>query len=574
MENSLTDDDKDRLADLLVEWEDTYETGIDKSAEELCTEYPHLTTVLQSKIDGLKQTAWLKKDPARPLTDRRDAEIKDLTGTVLADRYRLDQLLGKGGYGSVFMAHDLTLRRNIAVKIGHARTSSDLLLDEARRVARLKHPGIVGVHDCGEHHGQIFLVLELVEGRSLADLIRSKKLPVREAVKLVATVADALHYAHKQGCIHKDIKPENILLSADGTPLISDFGTACTIQEIQKGRASSGGTLPYLSPEQVSNEVQLLDGRCDVHALGVLLFEILTGRSPFPARTPAALREQILFRQPMQLRAADASMPVALEAVCSRAMAKHPADRYESAEQMANELRSWLDDSRRKRRWLIWGLVALVAVAFIGAVVAWVLRSSPYVHDGAIRFDGRTRIITPVERKLPITLEAWVRPDAYNGADCQFVIGSDVPTKYGIGIGICGSVLSAEYQGGMINTSTVMPPGEWSHIGGVFTETETRIYLGGKLVHAGPGGSGDDAGTNFVLGNVGETNPIAFFHGEVRAVRISHGERYSKDFRPTETFSSDDTTLAIYAAEGIDGRIVWDQSGKGNHAQIETTSGK
>jgi hypothetical protein len=274
----------------------------------------------------------------------------------------------------------------------------------------------------------------------------------------------------------------------------------------------------------------------------------------------------------MMLRAADPSLPIGLEVICSKAMAKHPGDRFESAEQMANELRLWLEDSKRRRRWIIWAIVALVVLAAIGLVVAWAMSGSPFVQDGAIHFDGRTRIVTPVERKLPVTLEAWIRPDDYTGANCQFVIGSDVPTKYGVGFGICGSVLSAEYQGGMINTSTAVPPGKWSHIAGVFTDAESRLYMNGNLIHTGPGGKSDSSVTNFVIGDVGLTNPISVFHGEIRAARISQGERYSGDFTPREKITGDEETLAVYSAESIDGRVVRDLSGKGNDASIEITA--
>lgn len=568
----MTSEESDLLADLLVKWEESHESGIDLSADELCANCPNLTDELATRIESLKSTAWTKKDPARPLTDQREADLKDFSGSVLASRYRLDELLGRGGYGQVYKAHDLQLHRNVAVKIGHARTSSDLLLDEARRVARLKHPSIVGVHDCGEHEGRAFLVFELVDGQSLAAVIRERKLPIREAVTLVATVADALNYAHRQGCIHRDIKPENILVDAEGRPLIADFGVACTLEEVQKGRSVSSGTLAYMAPEQIAQETQLLDGRCDIHALGVLLFELLTGQSPFPARTPADLREQILFRQPMMLRAADSSLPVAVEAICSKAMAKHPADRFESADEMASGLRKWLKESREKRRWTMWALIALVVAAAIGAAITWATRRAPFVKEGAIHFDGRMRIVTPVKRTLPVTLEAWVRPDPYSGSGCQFIIGSDVPTKFGVGLGICGSVLSAEYMSGMINSPAAVPPNEWSHVAGVFTDSETRLYLNGKLVHTAPGGPAGEADTTFAIGNVGQANPIDFFHGLVRVARISSGVRYKNEFTPTQDLSGDGDSIAIYTSEGISDRVVRDLSGRANDASIETMS--
>ncbi len=563
--------DSDLLADLLVKWEEAFDEGKDVPAAELCTEWPHLTTELQTRIDALKQTAWLKRDAARPLTDDREAVAKSLTGELLSNRYRLDELLGRGGYGQVYRAFDFQLRRVVAVKIGHARTSCDLLLDEARRVARLKHPGIVGVYDCGEHDGMMFLVFELVEGRTLADAIRTKRLTVHEAVGLVATIADALHHAHKQDCLHRDIKPENILIDAEGKPRIADFGVACTFDEIRKGRAAASGTLSYMAPEQLMQETQLLDGRCDVHALGVLLFELLSGKSPFQARNQAELREQILFRQPTLLRAASPSLPVALEITCSKAMAKHPADRFESAEVMANELRGWLESTKKTKWWLVW-VAALIVLALAGAATAWNRPEIPVSKSEVIHFDGQTRIVTPVERKLPVTLEAWVKPDPYTKADCQFVIGSDVPTKYGVGIGVCGAVLSAEYVGGMINTPIAVPANEWSHIAGVFTETETRLYLNGDLVHTGPGSDADDTSTKFVLGDVGLTNPIARFKGDLRGVRISSGERYLDRFRPDNEFSSDDQTLVVYAAKSIDGKTVRDLSGRGNTGELEVVA--
>ncbi|MBI1249370.1 protein kinase [bacterium] len=558
----MTDEEKDLIADLLVRWEEAFDQGQDIPAEDLCTDHPHLMQTVRSKIESLKTTAWTKRDPARPLTDEQDKSVKDISGTVLGDRYRLDSLLGSGGYGQVYRGHDLKLQRPVAVKIGHHRTSCDLLLDEARRVARLKHPGIVGVHDCGEHDGRMFLVFELVDGQSLSDLARKKKLSTQESVEIVATVAESLHYAHEKGCFHRDIKPENILIDANGKPLIADFGVACTLDELEKGRALSSGTLAYMSPEQVSNEVQLLDGRCDVHALGVVLFELLAGHSPFPAKDKQELREQILFRQPKRLRDVDPSLPEELDAVCAKALAKHPGDRHQTALELANELREWLEPTKLPRRrwlWMIFGLI--LGLVLVAALVLSTMRPNEgLIRDGVLHFDGRTRIVTNVQRKLPVTLEAWIKPDDYRDENCQFIIGSDIPGEYGLGIAICGSMLSVEHVHGMVNSTAAVPPNRWSHVAAVFTEFETRLYLNGKLVATAPG-SKPGGETRFVIGNVGENNLISFYRGQIRSVRISEVERYNREFGPVKLEANEDTLLLIDGSTTIRGNELLNPEG-------------
>ncbi len=551
----MIDEDRDKIADLLVQWEEAFENGKDIPAEELCTDYPHLTQELQTKIESLKTTEWTKKDPARPLTDRLDVDLQDLSGETLSDRYRLESLLGSGGYGQVYRGLDLKLQRSVAVKIGHARTSSDLLLDEARRVAKLKHPGIVAVHDCGEHEGHLYLVFELVEGQSLAELSRTQKLSVRESVSIVATVAEALHYAHQKELFHRDIKPENILIDASGNPLIADFGIACTLDELEKGRSISSGTLAYMAPEQVASETQLLDGRCDVHALGILLFELLAGKSPFPAKNSSELREQILFRPPLRLREVDSSLPKELEDICSTAMAKHPGDRFASAEVFAGELRSWLQRSLR-RQWVAFVVVAL-AIALLGVVGIWIgimsLGDTQSAKSNAVHFDGNARVVTDVERTLPVTLEAWIKLDEYENYNCQFVIGSDIPGEQGLGIGVCGTVVSAETMVGMVNSDSVVDPGKWTHIAGVFTENETRLYHDGKLIAKGDGAP-TTPDTRFVIGCVGEKSVMDFFKGEIRSVRISKGVNYSNSFVPRKQMTKDESTLLLVEPQRSGGK--------------------
>ena len=162
---------------------------------------------------------------------------------------------------------------------------------------------------------------------------------MKEAIELVIKLAETLHYGHQQGCIHRDIKPANILISADGEPLIADFGVAATFDELASGRVSSSGTLAYMSPEQVSGEVQLISPQTDIHALGVLLFELLTGRLPYQAENSTAQREEILLRQPKRLQEIDDKLYVELEEICAKCLAKHPTDRFNTAMALAERLR-------------------------------------------------------------------------------------------------------------------------------------------------------------------------------------------------------------------------------------------
>jgi eukaryotic-like serine/threonine-protein kinase len=170
--------------------------------------------------------------------------------------------------------------------------------------------------------------------------LRKRKLSVKEAVDLVAEVATTLHFAHEKNCIHRDIKPENILIDADGRPLVADFGVAISLDELSKALSLSQGTLPYMAPEQVAGEVQLIDRRVDIYALGVVLYELLTGHLPFKAVNSTALREEILFRSPTPLRSLKSSISVGLEAICQKCMARHPNDRFSTAEELALALKA------------------------------------------------------------------------------------------------------------------------------------------------------------------------------------------------------------------------------------------
>lgn len=274
------------------------------------------------------------------------------------------------------------------------------------------------------------------------------------------------------------------------------------------------------------------------------------------------LREQILFRQPKRLKDVDPSLPENLDAICAKALAKHPGDRHQSALELANELRAWLEPTKlRRRRWL-WVLFGLTAVlALVAGLVLSSMRSNEgLIRDGVLHFDGRTRIVTNVQRKLPVTLEAWIKPDDYRDENCQFIIGSDIPSEYGLGIAICGSMLSVEHVEGMVNSKFAVPPNRWSHAAAVFTESETRVYLNGKLVATAPG-SRPGGETRFVIGNVGENNLISFYRGQIRSVRISEGERYRGDFGPVKLEANEDTLLLIDGSTTIRGNELLNPEG-------------
>ncbi len=203
-------------------------------------------------------------------------------------RFELVRELGQGAFGAVYLALDTKLSRQVAVKMPRARefrTREDLerFLREARSVAQLKHPGIVPVYDVGENDGTPYLVSEFVQGMTLADRLTAGRLTFREAAELTAAVGEALHAAHDQGIVHRDVKPSNIMLDAQGAPRLTDFGLAKRdVGEVTMTLEGDVlGTPAYMSPEQAGGQSARVDGRSDVYSLGVVLYELLTGELPF-----------------------------------------------------------------------------------------------------------------------------------------------------------------------------------------------------------------------------------------------------------------------------------------------------
>jgi serine/threonine protein kinase/tetratricopeptide (TPR) repeat protein len=306
---------------------------------------------------------------------QRFPEYVDLIDTLfpsLIGPYRVLRRLGEGGFGAVYLADDEDLQRQVAVKVprnDRFPSPQDLerFLNDARTAARLSHPAIVTLYHVGRSaDGTSFIVMEYIDGPSLAELLQHERMLPDRAAALVAQVAEAVHYAHKRGFVHRDLKPGNILLQrcesegrgsavhrgarTDSTlaacsagsfvPKITDFGLAVheDIQRLQAGEVA--GTPAYMAPEQVRGETHRLDGRTDIWSLGVILYELLTGRLPFAGRNWQELSDEILDREPKPPRQMDDTIPAALEKTCLKCLSKPIDGRYTTAADLADELRT------------------------------------------------------------------------------------------------------------------------------------------------------------------------------------------------------------------------------------------
>ncbi|HKR07920.1 MAG TPA: protein kinase, partial [Gemmatimonadaceae bacterium] len=266
--------------------------------------------------------------------------------SALTGRYRIDREIGQGGMATVYLAHDLRHDREVALKVLNpelgALLGKERFLAEVRVMAKLQHPHLLPLFDSGEADGQLFYVMPYINGESLRTRItRQRQLPVEEAVRIAVAIGGALDYAHRHGVIHRDLKPENILLH-EGQPLVADFGIALAVSVAGATRITqtgiSLGTPQYMSPEQATSD-RAIDGRTDIYSLGTVLYEMLAGEPPFTGSNARAVIAKVITDKPRPLRLARDSVPPQVEAAVDCALAKIPADRFDTAQEFVDALR-------------------------------------------------------------------------------------------------------------------------------------------------------------------------------------------------------------------------------------------
>jgi serine/threonine-protein kinase len=350
---------------------------------------------------------------------------------VLGGRYEIHRRLARGGMAEVYLARDRALDRPVAVKILFSEFATDPAFverfrREAQAAANLTHPNIVAVYDWGTEDGTYFIVMEMVDGQSLAEVMRSAgPLHPRRAAEIAFEVAGALGFAHANGVVHRDVKPGNVLIAGNGVAKVTDFGIARAMSSATGDNLTQAGsvmgTATYFSPEQAQGFA--VDARSDLYSLGVVLFEMVAGRPPFTGESPVAIAYKHVQETPPRPSQFVSQIPVGLEAIIGRLLAKNPDHRYLSADDLRVDLRRWLDGEIP---------VALEALQRSPATVATaaVAGAATGAAAGALTGDA-TRVAVPAV-DVPST------PPSDDGFDEE-----ETPNRTGLFIGLLAVLLAA-----------------------------------------------------------------------------------------------------------------------------------
>jgi WD40 repeat protein len=393
--------DRERLLhEVLHAYLQAVDAGQAPDQQEVLRQHPELAAELAAFFADQEQLARLARsipDAAReaPTAAPGDTAAAGCPGTLRCfGDYELLEEIARGGMGVVYKARQISLNRTVALKMilaGQLASPDDVqrFRREAEAAANLDHPHIVPIYEVGEHEGQHYFSMKLVEGGNLSQKAPERIGDPRRAARLLATVARALHYAHQRGILHRDLKPANILLDQQGQPHITDFGLAKRV-EGDKGLTQSGaivGTPSYMPPEQAQGQKRLTTA-ADIYSLGAILYELLTGQPPFRGPTPLDTLLQVLEKEPPRPRTLNRKIDRDLETICLKCLDKEPQRRYGSAEALAEDLDSWqagepirarpIGTLRRSLKWLRRrpgvgvSLAVVLLVALVGfALVTW-----------------------------------------------------------------------------------------------------------------------------------------------------------------------------------------------------------
>ncbi|MCA9176128.1 MAG: protein kinase [Planctomycetales bacterium] len=289
------------------------------------------TRASSSEMDGSGDIAGLGEP--------EETTLHTKTGRRQIGHFSLLENLGKGAFGEVWLAEDHHLGRRVALKLPRPRRSNEALLHEARTAAKLTHPNIVSIYEVGIENQQVYIASEFIDGEDLQTELSRGRPAVSRATSLVATLALAVHHAHRNGVVHRDLKPANVIIDADGAPHVADFGIAKQLDadETISTDGAIVGTISYMSPEQAQGQTRLTDHRADVYSLGVMLFELLTEYCPFRGNSRAVLHQKIYEDAPSPRRLVP-GLDRDLETICLKCLEREPGNRYQSAQQLADEL--------------------------------------------------------------------------------------------------------------------------------------------------------------------------------------------------------------------------------------------